>query len=107
MSDETPNFSLRDLVGPLFDEAINQVAPNEEMMWDISWQLAPDQRTGQLGVGCLLLLIGPSPLIGTGSLTSWMIVELNKIRTLDEALVPIRHLVERNRAARAKMLKLN
>lgn len=95
--------AVRDLIAESVDAAIATVAPEDQFVWDTSVMFAP-HPSGQLMLQQFLVLFGPSPVFGTGSLVSIAATDLRELADLDKALAAVRLLVEELRKLRAQLL---
>ena len=96
---EVPLRNIRDIVGPTIEYAIDEIAPNEGLMWDIAWF---SQDTGFIS---LLMLMAPSPFIGQ-SLVVGGVVEAPKLSDPIIAGMVIRTLLDKLRDQQAALRKM-
>lgn len=101
MSD-TPIYGLRDLIAPVLDEAIHQVAPKDSIIWEITYVMTMTQF-GPQPQG-LLILSMPAPILGMGSMIVTLTCDLRELTDHAKTFDHVRNLVELMRRQRADML---
>ena len=80
MSDDPvymPCYDIRGELGPMIDEAIFEIAPHENVMWDISYAIVPIQGGHQ--VKGMIVLTMPNPLIGGPALIAGTIADHRRL----------------------------
>jgi hypothetical protein len=99
---EIPIYGARDIVGVNLDTAVHEVAPNDNFMWEITTVMmgTPSGPHPQ----SLVILTGPSPILGTGSLIATAGVDLRDMLQIDNAVRVIRDLASYLREMRSGML---
>lgn len=99
---EIPIYGIRDRIGVNLDQAVHTVAPNDDYLWELTivMMMTPNGPQPQ----ALVILTGPSPILGTGSLIATAGVDARDMLQLDNALNIVRQLVEFLRQMRAGML---
>ena len=98
MSDDIVIRDLRALADPLIEAAIDTVAPNDGIVWDLCWVPNPS------GLGPMLIFVVPAMVLNESITVGCMIMnprDLMKQATVTEFC---RGLVEQYREARAAVM---
>lgn len=102
---DIPLYGLRDQIANALDDAIAQIAPTEKVSWDVVWGWQQRPGADPQPVPGLILLC-PSPLLGTGSMSAWrMPFDVPSLTDPTEALELVRSLMGTLRETRANILK--
>ena len=93
---------IRDVLEPLIEKSIEQVAPYDNIRWDLTYLQMPPY--GQ--VQPLLILTKPSPVIGEGLLAAGPLdyTSVARVPDEDEIVAAVRALVEGLRDQEAKVM---
>lgn len=102
-----PNdHSLRNNVGVVIDMAIEEVAPNEQLLWDLSFVMI-GSANGGLQCHPMLIFSKPSPVLGDPAFTlSMMIPDARMLCDHQHAISAVRSAMERMREMQAQVLSV-
>lgn len=99
-ADEFQIRDLRELASPLIEAAIDTVAPNDGIIWDITWMPGP------AGLNAWLVFVVASPILGQPLVVGCPAADARWLTKQDVVTNLTRGLVEQYRNERASMATL-